>query len=153
MLVLFAGVGRDMVELDGMAEGRADITGVELNPAVVDLVRDPLLAGMNLRAFHARPNIHLLVCEGRDFLNHDRGRYDLLFVVTNGSRAWLTRTALQEVEAACSGSFEGRGSVEASAPGGLSGAGSCEGEYPRPPSGRRRPLAASKATAGLRGRR
>src|SRR4051812_1793786 len=72
ILVLFAGVGRDMVELDGMAQGRADITGVELNPAVVDLVRDPLLAGMNLRAFHARPNMHLVVREGRDFLDHDR---------------------------------------------------------------------------------
>ena len=77
ILVLFAGVGRDMVELDGMAQGRADITGVELNPAVVDLYRDPLLAGMNLRAFHARPNMHLVVREGRDFLDNDRGRYDL----------------------------------------------------------------------------
>ena len=68
-----------------MAQGRADITGVELNPAVVDLYRDPLLAGMNLRAFHARPNIHLVVREGRDFLDNDRGRYDLLFVATNGA--------------------------------------------------------------------
>src|SRR5207245_562580 len=31
ILVLFAGVGRDMAELDGLAQGRADITGVELN--------------------------------------------------------------------------------------------------------------------------
>ena len=38
ILVLFAGVGRDMVELDCLAQGRADITGVELNPAVADLV-------------------------------------------------------------------------------------------------------------------
>src|SRR6185436_15470715 len=47
ILVLFAGVGRDMVELDALAQGKADITGVELNPAVVDLHKDPLLAGMN----------------------------------------------------------------------------------------------------------
>jgi hypothetical protein len=106
ILVLFAGVGRDMVELDGMAQGRADITGVELNPAVVDLVRDPLLAGMNLRAFHARPNMHLVVREGRDFLDHDRSRYDLLFVATNGStndaRTGHTRKYLDTYEAMAS---------------------------------------------------
>jgi len=103
ILVLFAGVGRDMVELDGMAQGQADITGVELNPAVVDLVRDPLLESMNLRAFHARPNVHLVAREGRDFLDHDRGRYDLLFVATNGStnagRTGHTRKYLDTYEA------------------------------------------------------
>jgi hypothetical protein len=106
ILVVFAGVGRDMVELDCMAEGRADITGVELNPAVVDLYRDSLLAGMNLRAFFARPNIHLVVREGRDFLNNDRGRYDLLFVATNGSvnagRTGHTRKYLDTYEAMAS---------------------------------------------------
>ena len=106
MLVLFAGVGRDMIELDCLAEGRADITGVELNPAVVDLYRDPLLAGMNLRAFHARPNIHLKAREGRDFLDHDHGRYDLLFVATNGSvnadRTGGTRKYLDTYEAMAS---------------------------------------------------
>jgi hypothetical protein len=106
ILVLFAGVGRDMIELDGMAQGRADITGVELNRAVVDLYRDPLLAGMNLRAFHARPNVHLVVREGRDFLNDDRGRYDLLFVATNGStnaaRTGHTRKYLDTTEAMAS---------------------------------------------------
>jgi hypothetical protein len=106
MLVLFAGVGRDMVELDCMAEGRADITGVELNRAVVDLYRDPLLASMNLRGFFARPNLHLVVREGRDFLDHDRGRYDLLFVATNGSvnaeRTGDTRKYLDTYEAMAS---------------------------------------------------
>jgi uncharacterized membrane protein YhaH (DUF805 family) len=106
ILVLFAGVGRDMVELDCMAQGQADITGVELNGAVADLVRDPLLAGLNLRAFHARPNIHLVVREGRDFLDHDRGRYDLLFVATNGStstdRTGHTRKYLDTTQAMAS---------------------------------------------------
>jgi hypothetical protein len=106
ILVLFAGVGRDMVELDGLAEGQADITGVELNPAVVDLHRDPLLAGMNLPAFHARPNIHLVAREGRDFLDNDGGRYDLLFVSTNGStnaaRTGHTRKYLDTYEAMAS---------------------------------------------------
>jgi hypothetical protein len=106
ILVLFAGVGRDMVELDGMAQGQADITGVELNPAVADLWRDPLLADMNLRAFHARPNMHLVVREGRDFLDNDRGRYDLVFVATNGStnaaRTGHTRKYLDTYEAMAS---------------------------------------------------
>jgi hypothetical protein len=106
MLVLFAGLGRDMVELDCMAEGRSDITGVELNRAVVELHRDPALAGMNLPAFLARPNMHLVVGEGRDFLNNDRGRYDLLFVSTNGSihtgRTGHTRKYLDTYEAMAS---------------------------------------------------
>jgi uncharacterized membrane protein YhaH (DUF805 family) len=106
ILVLFAGVGRDMVELDCLAEGRADITGVELNRAVVDLYRDPLLASMNLRAFHARPNIHLVVREGRDFLDHDHRLYDLVFVATNGSvnaeRTGDTRKYLDTYEAMAS---------------------------------------------------
>lgn len=106
MLVLFAGVGRDMVELDCLAQGRADITGVELNGAVADLYRDPLLEGMNLRAFHARPNMHLVVREGRDFLDHDHGRYDLVFVATNGStndaRTGHTRKYLDTYEAMAS---------------------------------------------------
>ena len=106
ILVLFAGVGRDMVELDCLAQGKADITGVELNPAVADLYRDPLLAGMNLQAFFARPNRHLVVREGRDFLNNDRGRYDLLFVATNGAtndaRTGHTRKYLDTYEAMAS---------------------------------------------------
>ena len=106
ILVLFAGVGRDMIELDAMAEGRADITGVEVNRAVVDLHRDPQLAGMNLPAFLARPDMHLVVREGRDFLNEDRGRYDLVFVATNGStsaaRTGHTRKYLDTHEAMAS---------------------------------------------------
>ncbi len=106
ILVLFAGVGRDMIELDCMAEGQADITGVELNGAVADLARDPLLADMHLRAFFARPNVHLVVREGRDFLDHDRGRYDLVFVATNGStnteRTGHTRKYLETSQAMAS---------------------------------------------------
>ncbi len=106
ILVLFAGVGRDMVELDGLAQGRADITGVELNPNVVALIQDPLLARTNLRAFHARPHIHLVVREGRDFLNNERGRYHLLFAATNGAtnagRTGHTRKYLDTYEAMAS---------------------------------------------------
>jgi hypothetical protein len=61
---------------------------------------------MNLRAFYARPNMHLVVREGRDFLNNDRGRYDLLFVATNGSinagRTGHTRKYLDTYEAMAS---------------------------------------------------
>ena len=106
ILVLFAGVGRDMLELDCLAQGRADITGVELNPAVANLVRDPLLASMNLPAFLARPNTHLVVREGRDFLNDDRRQYDLVFVATNGAtndaRTGHTRKYLDTYEAMAS---------------------------------------------------
>jgi uncharacterized membrane protein YhaH (DUF805 family) len=47
--------------------------------------------------------MHLVVREGRDFLNNDRGRYDLLFVATNGSinagRTGHTRKYLDTYEA------------------------------------------------------
>lgn len=106
ILVLFAGVGRDMVELDVMAQGRADITGVELNRNVVELIDDPFLARTNLRAFHAQPHIHLVVREGRDFLNHEDGRYDLLFAATNGAthagRSGHTRKYLDTYQAMAS---------------------------------------------------
>jgi hypothetical protein len=73
---------------------------------VADLSRDPLLAGMKLQAFFARANTHLVVREGRDFLNHDRGRYDLLFVATNGAtndaRTGHTRKYLDTYEAMAS---------------------------------------------------
>jgi hypothetical protein len=65
-----------------------------------------LLAAMNLPAFHARPNIHLTVREGRDFLNHDGTRYDLVFVATNGAtsteRTGHTRKYLDTTEAMAS---------------------------------------------------
>jgi hypothetical protein len=91
ILVIFAGVGRDMVLLDRLSNGKADITGVEINGAVVEFINNPIMIGQNLRAFTRKKNIHLTVREGRDFLNNDPHKYDYIYVATNGA-AFAVRT-------------------------------------------------------------
>jgi hypothetical protein len=103
ILVVFAGVGRDMLLLDALAEHEARITGVELNPAVVDFATHPILEPMRLAEFFSRPGIDLVAREGRDFLNTSRETHDLIFVSTNGSvhanRTGHTRKYLDTCEA------------------------------------------------------
>ncbi|MBN2802516.1 MAG: hypothetical protein JXR91_05445 [Deltaproteobacteria bacterium] len=106
ILVMFAGVGKDMVLLDALGDGDAKITGVELNPAVVSAVYNPAVADHNLVTFFERPNINLVTEEGRDFLNQTHDKYDLIFVATNGAvnatRTGHTRKYLDTYEAMAS---------------------------------------------------
>jgi hypothetical protein len=85
ILVMFAGAGRDMILFDTLAQGRADITGVELNPLVVEMSHRPQLRHLGLQAFQDLPRIHLVIEEGRDFLHHDDGVYDHIYVANNGA--------------------------------------------------------------------
>ncbi|MBN2339879.1 MAG: hypothetical protein JXX29_12115 [Deltaproteobacteria bacterium] len=85
ILVMFAGAGKDMVQLDALHDGKADITGVELNDLVREMALTPGAFGMNLKRFFEKPNIHYVIREGRDFLNADKRLYDVIFVATNGS--------------------------------------------------------------------
>jgi len=86
----------------------------------------------------------------REQLEAGTGGKKLSFTAAQRRRCVVESNGPQEVEAGRNGSHEGLGSVEGSAAGRLSGAGSCEGDYPQPPSGRRRFLAVSKATSGLK---
>ncbi|HUT78991.1 MAG TPA: hypothetical protein VM285_14935, partial [Polyangia bacterium] len=103
ILVMFAGIGRDMVYLDALAERKARITGVELNPLVIDFANEPILRSFRLREFFSRPEIELVAREGRDFLNNSNEKYELIFVATNGSvhatRTGHTRKYLDTYEA------------------------------------------------------
>ncbi|MEZ4319393.1 MAG: hypothetical protein R3F61_17900 [Myxococcota bacterium] len=103
ILVMFAGMGRDMVHLNELSMGKAHITGVEINRTVVAWHAHPAIAFMNLVAFHAMPNIDLQNEEGRDFLNTDDRIYDLIYVANNGavhaSRTGHTRKFLDTYEA------------------------------------------------------
>ncbi len=103
ILVMFAGLAKDMIILDGLAGSEARVTGVEINRAVVDLRKNPLLRHMRISRFLARKNINMVVREGRDFLNHDRSSYDLIFAATDGSvhatRTGHTRKYLDTFEA------------------------------------------------------
>jgi hypothetical protein len=85
-LVIFAGCGKDMVEMREYAQGDLAVTGVELNGLVKRLVSLPWHDRWNLRAFFALPDVDLRIAEGRGFLDRDRNRYDLIFVATNGAQ-------------------------------------------------------------------
>jgi len=85
-LVMFAGAGQDMVQLDRYAGGTMDITGVEIQPLVVSMSRGFFGNRYRLRDFFALPHIHMHLDEGRSFLDRHPEKYDLIFVASNGSQ-------------------------------------------------------------------
>ncbi len=103
ILVMFAGSGKDMIFLNSLSDGKANITGVELNPSVMRLALSPAAFTANLKTFFAKDNIHYVVREGRDFLNNDKNKYDAIFVASNGAvhanRTGHTRKYLDTYEA------------------------------------------------------
>lgn len=90
-LVMFAGIGRDMVVLDRLGGGQASIVGVEINPTIAAWIDNPRLEAFRLREFVDRPEITYVNAEGRDFLNRDDRTYDFIFVANNGA-TYATRT-------------------------------------------------------------
>jgi len=103
ILVVFAGAGRDMVTFQHLSAGQAEIVGVELNPAVRNMSYRRPVRSAKLWRFHALPNIHLEIEEGRDFLNRDERIYDHIHVANNGAvasaRSGHTRKFLDSYEA------------------------------------------------------
>ncbi|MCX5757921.1 MAG: hypothetical protein NTU83_05350, partial [Candidatus Hydrogenedentes bacterium] len=88
ILVMFAGCGAEMVALNEFAGGKAGVTGIEINPLVMELARDtPELKDYHLGDFYKQPNIHLRIQEGRSFLQGDTNKYDVIFI---GSKAAAT---------------------------------------------------------------
>lgn len=101
-LVLFAGTGRDMIKLHRQAHGDLRVTGVELNglvPALAVAGGDPF----HLQAFYDRPEVELVVAEGRSWLDRDPDHHDLVFLGANGAqtaaRTGHARKFLDTVEA------------------------------------------------------
>jgi hypothetical protein len=78
VLVLFAGVGADMVEIDRACGGRCEITGVEINRQMVEhaLATGP----QELRSFLGKPGIKLEVAEAREYLERDTSHYDVILL-------------------------------------------------------------------------
>ncbi len=102
ILVMFAGLGRDLITFNALSEG-GDVVGVEINSAVVDMHRHRALRNFNLTQFHALENVNLITREGRDFLNNNGDTFDLIYVANNGavhtSRTGHTRKFLDTCEA------------------------------------------------------
>jgi len=102
-LVMFAGAGQDMMRMLEYSRGTVDVTGVELNGLVPRLVSGPLYTRWNLSEFYDRDDVHLVIDEGRAFLNRDTSKYDAIFVASNGAqhanRTGHSRKYLDTVEA------------------------------------------------------
>lgn len=75
ILVLGAGAGRDIVL--ALLAGGAHITAVEINPAMVDLVRR--YAAYN-GAILDRPKVTTVVADGRSFVEQTQAHYDLIYL-------------------------------------------------------------------------
>jgi hypothetical protein len=85
VLVLFAGVGRDMVEIDRQCGGECEITGVEINRQMVD---HALSEGFpELKEFTSRPGIEFHVAEAREYLERDTKSYDAILLSWWGAGA------------------------------------------------------------------
>lgn len=84
-LVMFAGCGKDMLQMYEYAHGDLAVRGVEINGIVKRLVT-PRSDPWRMREFLALPGVDLEIAEGRAFLEHDRRRYDAIFVATNGAQ-------------------------------------------------------------------
>lgn len=102
-LVMFAGVGRDMISLNEYANGNIQLTGIELSRLVPWIVTTPPYDLFNLKAFYNLPNIDYRIDEGRAFLGRSKDQYDMVFMGTNGAtvatRFGNTRRYLDTYEA------------------------------------------------------
>lgn len=82
VLVIFAGVGNDMVQFDRLTNGAADITGVELIPQVINWPKENI---PKIKEFIEKKNMHLINAEGREFLSRDKTKYDCILASWSGA--------------------------------------------------------------------
>jgi len=83
VLVLMAGAGRDMVEVYRYSGGKADITGVELNPLVINKAK--VIPGSNLDVFFRLPNVHMINREGRSYIESTEKKFDSIILSWSGA--------------------------------------------------------------------
>lgn len=84
ILVLFAGAGRDLLELNRHFP-EADITGVELVPQMFAWPNEHFPERM--AAIHDNPKLRLVEAEGREFISRSKDLYDLIFLSYSGAGA------------------------------------------------------------------
>jgi spermidine synthase len=81
VLIIGAAGGHEI--LASLALGAGRVTGVELNPVTVGLLRDELADYSGRIAHH--PKVELVNAEGRSFIERDATRYDLIWYVAPDS--------------------------------------------------------------------
>lgn len=76
VLILLAGAGAEMILVDQLTGGKANITGVEMAPEMVEWAssQEPL----GVRQFLSQPRHHMVIAEAREFLARDRKHYDCI---------------------------------------------------------------------------
>lgn len=83
VLILFAGVGRDMVYAYAYSDGESDITGVEINPNIIR--KAVQLKEYSLDIFFQKPNVKMVVREGRDYINQCKDKFDVIMLSWSGA--------------------------------------------------------------------
>lgn len=78
VLVLFAGVGSDMLAIDKYCHGTCAITGVEINRQMVEHALGGDVPALN--KLLARPDVTLKIAEGREYLERDKSHYDAILL-------------------------------------------------------------------------
>jgi hypothetical protein len=83
VLVLMAGTGQDLLRAYAWYGDEARLTGVELNPAVYALGLEHSTA--NLEAFFAKPNVAMVMGDGRTYVEQTSEKFDLIFLSYSGA--------------------------------------------------------------------
>ena len=102
VLIIGPGGGRDV--LAALAFGQAPVVGVEINPIIINAVRDDF--GDFVGHLYERPDVEIHLDEGRSYLSRSRDKYDIIqaslvdtWAATSSGAFVLTENNLYTVEA------------------------------------------------------
>jgi len=87
ILIIGPGGGRDV--LAALAFGNTSITGVEINPIMIDMVNDKF--GEFTNRLYQRPDVNIIVDEGRSFIRRSTDKYDI--IIASVVDTWASTTS------------------------------------------------------------
>jgi spermidine synthase len=94
--VLIIGAGGGMDVLNALAHGSRDVTGVEINRAVIEMVQGPF-AGFS-GDLYRDPRVRVVHSDGRNFAQGAKEKYDLIQMTLDDSFAAISSGALTLAE-------------------------------------------------------
>jgi hypothetical protein len=83
ILVLMAGTGQDLLRAYAWHGDAPQLTGVEINPAVYELGLEHPTA--NLEAFFAKPNVEMVIADGRTYVERASRKFDVIVLSYSGA--------------------------------------------------------------------
>jgi len=89
ILILFAGAGNDMVSAYNYSQGKSSVTGVELNPLIVN--KAMAMPMFHLSDFFRKENVTMVVEEGRTYLEKTDKLFDSIILANSesGGKSYL----------------------------------------------------------------